>query len=96
MTFSPISVILYTTKGEGRPKRNKKEIIKKKKKGLDKPNQISYNKTINNKEETEMKQTTKTAAYIAIIAAAIIVPVVFSIVVGTSNLPDWAKFLLLK
>lgn len=43
-----------------------------------------------------MKQTTKTAAYIVIIAAAIIVPVVFSIVVGTSNLPDWAKFLLLR
>lgn len=44
-----------------------------------------------------MKKSTKTTiACITIIAAAVIVPVVFSIVVGTSNLPDWAKYLLLK
>ena len=45
-----------------------------------------------------MKKSTKTTiACIAIIAAAaVIVPVVFSIVVGTSSLLDWAKYLLLK
>ena len=44
-----------------------------------------------------MKKSTKTTiACIAIIAAAVIVPVVFSVVVGTSNLPDWVKFLLLS
>lgn len=97
MTFSPVSVILYTTKGEREVKEKRKRKIKKEQKGLDKPNQISYNKTIKNKEETEMKKSTKTTIIsITIIAAAVIVPVVFSIVVGTSSLPDWAKYLLLK
>ena len=44
-----------------------------------------------------MKKSTKTTiTCIAIIAAAVIVPVVFSVVVGTSSLPDWAKYLLLR
>lgn len=48
------------------------------------------------KEEKKMKKIQNPAALIAIIVACIAIPVIYSVVIGTSGLPDWVKFLLLS
>lgn len=43
-----------------------------------------------------MKKIQNPVALIAIIIACIVIPIIYSVVIGTSNLPDWVKFLLLS
>ena len=48
------------------------------------------------KEEKKMKKIQNPAALVAIIIACIAIPIICSVVIGASDLPDWVKFLLLS
>lgn len=66
-------------------------------KSIDKRNRISYNITVENKkEEKKMKKLKAALPAIAILAGIAAINVLIMVAIGTSNLPDWVKFLLLS